>query len=545
MHRPSLLAKRILLATAILCAALAGPATAEFDLPYVIKAKSIVIAPGEVIEGASLVVVDGVIQDVGVSVDIPKGAKILEFENLTIYPGLIESYSGRSFEEKASDDDDEDALDLGHENDLVQPERDATTATFSEDDAKKLRNAGFTLAVGVPNKGIFRGGAIVQMLGNGTLKDNLMQVGVVQAAGLNQSTSGGYPTSLMGSMALFRQVVADARWHQDAEAKYARDSAQRKPEANVSLAALDGVVSKAQPLLFETGDVTGALRVLALLEQTDLDGLLLGSGSEYQRLDEVVAGGRAIVLPVDFPDAPTIKGVDDATIADGLKPSLGELRHWKAAADNPAKLVGAGATVAFTSHELSSPGDIFPNLAKAIERGLTQEQALAGLTTVPAKLYGLDKIAGTIAKGKMANFLLAEGDLFVEKPKIQEIWVAGSRYELEEIKPPEVDPVGKWTIKVSADGQTIEGVVRIRGTIESLSGSLEVMGMTLPISDVTVSGKTAILTVDTAAVGMPGEMTLRMNIDSDSATGSGDGPMGAFSFTAKRSSSNPDRGADR
>ena len=277
------------------------------------------------------------------------------------------------------------------------------------------------------------------------------------------------------------------------------------------------------------------------MKELALEGALLGNGEEYQRLDEIVAAGVPVMLPINFPSAPSVTGpIEDAV--DELEPSLADLRHWKAAPENPAKLIGAGAKVALTAHDLGNPAEFFAKVAVAIEHGLTQDQALAAATTVPAAFYGLDDIAGTIAPGKMANLILAEGDLFVEKPKIQEVWVDGRRYEFEEIKPPEVNPVGQWTVTVDAGGQQMEADFSVSGTVENPSGTFELMGQLVPVKDITVSGKTAIVTLDAAAVGAPGDITLRMNIDGDSATGSGDSPMGTFSFTARRTSSTPDEG---
>lgn len=526
------------LACAALCVAGASGAS-ELELPTLIKAGRVVTAPGEVIEGGAVLIENGVISAVGAELAAPAGADVFEFENLTIYPALIESYHARDLP-APSEDDESAAPDLGHSNDLIQPERDASSAPVGEDVLKQLRNAGFALAVGYPDDGIFRGSAVIHATGEGSLRDNLVRSGVAMGTGL-ETGQGGYPSSLMGAVALMRQTVADARWYADAKARYARNSAQRAPDFDESLEALGPVVAGEQAIVFETGDSQAALRALALMKELDLDGALLGNGEEYQRLEEIVAAGVPVMLPINFPSAPSVTGPIEEAV-EKLEPSLADLRHWKAAPENPSRLVAAGARVALTAHDLGTPAEFYAKVAQAVEHGLTQEQALAATTTVPAAFYGVDDIAGTIAPGKMANLILAEGDLFVEKPKIQEVWVDGRRYEFEEIKPPEVNPVGQWTVNVDAGGQQMEADFSVSGSVESPTGSFSMMGQQIPVKDITVSGKTAIVTLDAAAVGAPGEITLRMNIDGDSASGSGDSPMGTFSFTARRTSSTPDEG---
>ena len=70
------------------------------------------------------------------------------------------------------------------------------------------------------------------------------------------------------------------------------------------------------------------------------------------------------------------------------------------------------ATVALTSRGLSSPSAFHPAVRKAIKAGLPADEALACITTRPARLLGIDSVAGTIAPGRLANLVVIEGELF-------------------------------------------------------------------------------------------------------------------------------------
>jgi aryl-alcohol dehydrogenase-like predicted oxidoreductase len=55
--------------------------------------------------------------------------------------------------------------------------------------------------------------------------------------------------------------------------------------------------------------------------------------------------------------------------------------------------------VALTTHKLKSRGEFPANVRTAIKHGLTEDEALAAMTTTSAKLLGLDRVMGTGMRG--------------------------------------------------------------------------------------------------------------------------------------------------
>src|SRR6185369_3999063 len=55
--------------------------------------------------------------------------------------------------------------------------------------------------------------------------------------------------------------------------------------------------------------------------------------------------------------------------------------------------------IALTTYGLSDKKSFRKNLKLALDRGLSEDDALAALTTVPANLCGVEKQLGTIEKG--------------------------------------------------------------------------------------------------------------------------------------------------
>ncbi|HEY6867087.1 MAG TPA: amidohydrolase family protein, partial [Candidatus Eisenbacteria bacterium] len=198
------------------------------------------------------------------------------------------------------------------------------------------------------------------------------------------------------------------------------------------------LVQGREPALFVADDMLEVARAGAIAREAGLRAAIVGGGDEYKRVKLIAAAGYPLIVPVNFPEVPDVADADNA-----LEVATEELRHWDQAPGNPAVLVKAGATFALTSNGLKDVKTFRANVAKAIGRGLTPEQALAAVTTTPAKLLGLSDRLGTLAPGKIANLTVTRGDLFAESGRVREVWVDGNRYETAK----EEGPLkGTWSI---------------------------------------------------------------------------------------------------
>jgi imidazolonepropionase-like amidohydrolase len=99
------------------------------------------------------------------------------------------------------------------------------------------------------------------------------------------------------------------------------------------------------------------------------------------------------------------------------------------APDSPAALAHAGVKFALYSGGPINPKDQMKAVRRAIEHGLSAEDALRAMTLSPAEMFGLEDRLGSIDKGKIANLVIADGDLFGEKTKIKFVFVDGDRFE--------------------------------------------------------------------------------------------------------------------
>jgi imidazolonepropionase-like amidohydrolase len=140
----------------------------------------------------------------------------------------------------------------------------------------------------------------------------------------------------------------------------------------------------------------------------------------------------------------------------------------------------AGIPFAFTTADLKDKKDFLPNLRKAIEYGLSEEEALKALTATPAQLLKADKHVGSLDKGKLANFIITSGNLFAEDNVILENWVQGNQYKITEVP---ADYRGVYTLKI---GQQPERRLQIAGTPEK--PELKVIGQDTVTGKITFSG---------------------------------------------------------
>ncbi len=493
----------------------------------------IVQSPGVVIENGTVVIRDGIIEAVGASVAIPPDARVWEHDSLTVYAGLIDLAMQV---DPPKTDDDSEVDDLGHELGVVHSDYSTAEAlNLKSSDAEARRGQGILSARLLPNKGVFRGESALVNLGDGDLSENLLKSRCGQV--MAYSTSGGngddsYPNSKMGAVAVMRQVLYDAQWYDQAQTVYAASPrGKQRPEANAAFAALVPAVKGTDEIIFVTGNVLDLLRAGEMGKEFNLKFEYVGSGEEYKRLDDIKPYTSSIVVPVNFPKAPS---VDDPGQALGV--TTATLRHWDEAPANAARVHEAGYTLALTADGLKDVGSFRKNVGKAIEAGLPADEALASLTVVPARMLGVDDRIGTVEKGKIANIVVTDGDLFDEKTKVREVWVDGARYELEEVKPPQGDPRGTWEVVAEAgDGSQYPSTLVITGEIGSISAVLKMMGQEFPV-EATQSGATVKVSFSSQPLGMPGTITMNFEMKGDKATGSGESPMGGFALTATRTS---------
>ncbi|MBI3882034.1 MAG: amidohydrolase family protein [Verrucomicrobia bacterium] len=454
-------------ATSLLLSALFAPALLAADflppghrpLPpgtHALTNGTIVPKPGVKFTNATLVIRDGLIAAVGEKISVPADARTWDLKGATVYAGFIDAHlalgasnapvfsanldpidDGRNlltagaapFFGVAGEQPDRGNPGPGYDRIAVTPER-RVVENYSPkpDELRPLRELGFAAANLVPTSGILRGRSAFVTLADGNPNDAVLRPEVFQHVAFDREAGRDdvYPVSLMGVIAVIRQVFFDAEHYANEQAAFQKNPARKRPAFNPSLSALQPARERKMRVIIEPGSAVMNDRAARLARELGLDFALVASGQEWRRPDLARATGATFIVPLNFPALPKLPDAEDWE-----QISLDQLRAWDWAAENPALLRREGREIALTTHGLSDKKNFRKNLRAALDRGLSESDALAALTTVPAQLCGVTAQLGTLEAGKIANLVVVEGNYFDPEKKVREVWVDGVVYSFD------------------------------------------------------------------------------------------------------------------
>ncbi|WP_094572795.1 amidohydrolase family protein [Mucilaginibacter xinganensis] len=423
--------KLLLLGCAVLFALLTRaqqtfPVNGPWDIrpgQYAFTNATIVVSADQTITNGTLLIKDRQIESVGAAVKIPKGYVTIDLKGKYIYPSLVDAYTSYGIPEAsrqafAQGGFGRAAVPVSTKpgaygwNESIKPEMNAK-AVFHADASKaeEFKKNGFGTVQSLIHDGIARGTSAIVTLGDE--RDNQLIISSEAAAHYSFSkgtAATNYPSSLMGAIALLRQTYYDAQWYKN-----------QKEEYNISLDEFNRTQSL--PQIFEVTDQLSVLRANKIGKEFGKQYIFKTDGQEYRRIDAMKGTGGSFIIPLTFPEA---FDVEDPLDARNI--SYTQMKDWELAPTNPAVLEKAGIKFAITAYGLANARDFWTNLRISIDNGLSEKQALNSLTAIPAEMLGVADKVGTLAKGKMANFIITSDDLFKKDNVIYENWIEGRQY---------------------------------------------------------------------------------------------------------------------
>jgi imidazolonepropionase-like amidohydrolase len=435
-----------------------GVRTVNTNYTAFINAK-IHITPTQVIENGTLLIKDGKVVSSGTSVSIPTNAVIVNLEGKSIYPSFIDLFSGFGVERPTRQGGSRSAQynpsrEGFYWNDHVMPEQNAIQHfKFNGKSANDLRKAGFGVVNTHMQDGIIRGtGALIALTSEGGDSERVLDARSGQYTSLSNSVKSNqsYPSSVMGRLALLRQVSFDADWY----AKGGSSATDRSLEAYNA--------NKNLVQFIAAGDRANALRVDKVGDEIGVQYVILGGGDEYERIKDMKNTNATFIIPLNFPKAYDVENPFSASILE-----LEDMREWNQRPSNPKVLADNGIRFALTSHSLRSPSMLKASVMKAIEYGFDKDAALAALTTIPAQILGKSNSIGSLKSGAYANFLITSGHPFDKGTTVYENWVKGYKHSLE---PMDIKDIrGDYTFRVAG----IDYSLNIGGSITKPKATLK------------------------------------------------------------------------
>ncbi len=412
----------------------------------------------QLLTDATLLILGNKVVAVGPGVVLPKNCVIDDLKGAWIYPSFIDAFSNYEITAPQKRNKKNDAPQFLSEkpgayswNEAIHPEINASD-WFQVDTTKAemLRAMGFGLSVSQLQDGLMRGTTTLIACGNERENTLLMKPIVSQAwSFLKGSSIQDYPSSMMGSIALLRQTMYDAKWYQ---------SGGFKQETNLSLQALNQ--NTLLPIIFEATDVYDILRVKKIADEFKLTMLIKGNGAEYQIADDIKKADACVIIPLNFPLPYDVDNAMDASYIP-----LVNLKHWELAPFNARILYEKKVPFVLTSSGCKNEKEFWDNLRKAVKMGLPEEQALKSLLYEPAMRLNITNLAGSLQKDMPANFFISSKSIFSAGAKIISHTIQGRSYRvqktLNDIKPGEyrliVNKMAPFDLRIYYQGGSCYG----------------------------------------------------------------------------------------
>ena len=416
----------------------AAPPAGDVGPTYAVRNCRIVPVAGPAVEKGTIVIRDGLIESIGPAdkVKVPEDAEIVEAEGLVAYPGLISAFSNLFLEQPARAEGQASPFAEAPQAQAQQPQEDRFPpgpGLLVLDQLKPRKatvdgfhKAGFTTVLSAPTRGIFEGQSVVLNLNGEPLPPMVVRNGA--ALHINFTTErGGYPSSLMGTIAHIRQSFIDADYYAARQAQYAKGPAGLKRTAyDPRLEALVPFVRDRKPVVFQCNNVEDIKRALKIVAEFKINAMLAGATEAWRAVDALRKNPVPLLVALDFRPP-----------AASMYATQGEEMRKKAEAEiypaNAATLAKEGIAFAFVSGANADASSVLKNVRAAIKAGLAEDVALKALTIQPARYLGLDKTLGTLEPGKIANVILVKGGIFDDKGQIARVFVDGVLFTYTEV----------------------------------------------------------------------------------------------------------------
>jgi hypothetical protein len=342
----------------------------EGDEIFVIRGADIHPGSGAVLRGATLISVNGKIDEIGYDLVLPEDAEILDATGYRIYPGLIAVSSIGLF---------------GGGSPIAD-----TVDPFS-------RTMTLAVAGGITSS---VQGSEVAKLKRGHIEDLVIGTRPLQSMTYSKTSPSG-KRSLREKL---ESASAYIRKHKQWEVDVRSDKDLKEPKkSGVDSGTLNVLLGKSRAL-FNASSRTDLLEIARLAQRYEFRPVINGCREGWTVAGELGrAGATAIITPRDR------RSQDESLVSDG-----------GSSIENAAILYAAGVDIAIlpATKGVSLDGiagrDIMHlsiEAAFAIRGGLPEEAALAAITSVPARLLGVSHRVGRIEVGMDTDLIITDGDV--------------------------------------------------------------------------------------------------------------------------------------
>jgi imidazolonepropionase-like amidohydrolase len=391
---------------------------------YALTHAKIVTLAGAPIEDGTLVIRDGKIAAIGVNVDVPAGAQVIDAKGLQVYPGLFDSITQMGLREIGAVSATVDSAETGNYN----PDVVAATAIFpSSEHIPVTRAAGIAEVLAVPASGGFDFGGGGSILGGQasaihlagwTIDEMLLKKSAAMVLNWPEIQTETFD---FATFARKEKPYTDAKQEYDKQVTELTDwmdrarhysqamekGAAAKYDRDLKLEALVPVVRGELPLLLFADRAREIRNAVEFCDKQKLKMILAGGAEAYKVKDLLRSKDIPVIL------RPMLTG------------PLDEDDPYDRLLTQPAELASAGVKFAFASFDNSFARRLGQNAANAVAYGLPYDEALKAVTVYPAQIFGLADRIGTLEQGKVANLIVTNGDPLELTTEVRYLFIRG------------------------------------------------------------------------------------------------------------------------
>jgi imidazolonepropionase-like amidohydrolase len=386
-------------------AVLAGTAAAQ---PIAITGATVYQRGGARLEGATVVIRDGKIAEVGAGVAAPAGARLIDGKGKVVTAGLVDACSQLGLIEIELEATAIDGRFAPGAVDVHAAYRAADAYNARSVGIQVARTGGITSAMTGPVGGLVAGQAAFVSLAEGASAPGRAPAAMIAALGPGAIASG----SRGHAAERLRELLDDADAYRKNRGAFERNQSRRLAANRLDLEALIPVLEGRVPLVVSAAAEVDIRTVLAIAAERRLR-VVIARGTEAWRLAKQLAAAKVPVILDPTANLPSDLGALD--VRD----------------DNAAILARAGVPVA-----ISTLGDVqqartLRQLAGiAVASGMPWDKALEAITSVPAQIYGL-RDRGTLERGAAADVVVWSGDPFELASRPEAVIIGGVVQPLE------------------------------------------------------------------------------------------------------------------
>ena len=393
---------------------------------FAITNARIVTVSGATIENGTVVIQNGKIAAVGANVSVPAGAETVDGKGLSVYPGMIDAATHLGLTEISLSVP--GSVDVAETGEMNANAKAILGINPHSTHVNVTRVNGITTVLSLPVGGIISGQAAVINLNGSTQAE----MAVVPTFGLvinfpRISTFGGF-NPFAGAQTVdftealkqrdkraddLRKLFRDAENYAKVQDAYARDKSLPYPARDLKMDAMTVYVRGEKPVIFTAERERDIRNVVNFAKEMKIKAIILGGQEAWKAADELKQNNISVIytniysLPVRDDDA------------------------YDYLFEAPAKMQQAGVKFAVsTGNDGPEIRDLPYHAGLAAAYGLSKDEALKSVTLYPAQILGVADRLGSIETGKVANIVVADGDILEPRTNIKYLFIGGRQIPL-------------------------------------------------------------------------------------------------------------------